>query len=115
MQCDTYLYDEAMDYLEQKDEEEVVNEENSQYAPNKVRAKVLLEILEQCGLGLDKQDMTKVARLVGFIIGASSNSLRNTLTTGNGLILSNRQHRKHVEDVNKLLAEMKSKIKLECE
>ena len=115
MKCDTYLYDEAMDYLEEKEEEEEVNDENSQYAPNKVRAKVLLEILEQCGLGLDQQDMTKVARLVGFIIGASSNSLRNTLTTGNGLILSNKQHGKHVEEVNKLLAEMKSKIKLKCE
>jgi hypothetical protein len=104
-----------MDYLEEKEEEEEVNEENSKYAPNKVRAKVLLEILEQCGLGLDQQDMTKVVRLVGFIIGASPNSLRNNLTTGNGLILSDKQHGKYVEEVNKLLAEMKSKIKLNCE
>lgn len=115
MVCDTYLYDDVMDYLEEKEEEEEVNEENSKYAPNKVRAKVLLEILEQCGLGLDQQDMTKVVRLVGFIIGASSNSLRNNLTTGNGLILSDKQHGKYVEEVNKLLAEMKSKIKLNCE
>ena len=115
MNCDSYMYDEIMDYLEEKDEEEEVNEEDFKYAPNKVRAKVLLEILEQCGLGLDQQDMTKVARLVGFIIGASSNSLRNNLTTGNGLILSDKQHGKHVEEVNKLLAEMKSKIKLKCE
>ena len=115
MVCDTYLYDDVMDYLEEKEEEEEVNEENSKYAPNKVRAKVLLEILEQCGLGLDQQDMTKVVRLVGFIIGASSNSLRNNLTTGNGLILSDKQHGKYVEEVNKLLTEMKSKIKLNCE
>lgn len=115
MVCNTYLYDDIMDYLEEKDEEEETNEKDSKIAPNKVRAKVLLEILEQCGLGLDQQEMTKVTRLVGFIIGSSPNSLRNNLTTGNGLSLSEKQHGKHVEEVNKLLAEMKSKIKLECE
>lgn len=93
--------------------EEVEND--SKKVPDKVRAKVLLEILSQCGLGLDKQDMTKVARLVGFIIGASPASLRNKLTSYNGLVLSDKAHGKHVEEINKLLSEMKSKIKLECE
>ena len=62
-----------------------------------------------------RQDMTKVARLVGFIIGASHASLRNKLSSYNGLILSDKAHCKYVEEINKLLSEMKSKIKLECE
>lgn len=116
MKCDTYLYDEVMDYLEEKVEEEKdTNEETSKIAPNKVRAQALLEILKQCGLGLDKQDMTKVARLVGFITGASSEKIRQQLSRDGELILNAKTHQSHVEEVNKILSEMKSKIKLECE
>lgn len=116
MQCDTYLYDEVVDYLEDKDvEEKDTNEETSKIAPNKVRAQALLEILKQCGLGLDKQDMTKVARLVGFITGASSEKIRQQLSRDGELRLNAKTHQKHVEEVNKILSEMKSKIKLECE
>lgn len=116
MKCDTYLYDEVMDYLEEKVEEEKdTNEETSKIAPNKVRAQALLEILKQCGLGLDKQDMTKVARLVGFITGASSEKIRQQLSRDGELILNAKTHQNHVEEVNKILSEMKSKIKLKCE
>ena len=100
------------DCLEGKEEAE---EDNAAKAPDKVRAKALLEILRMCGMGLDKQDMTKVSRLVGFIIGASSKSLRNQLTKDRGLILNEKTHRKHVDEVNKILTEMKSKIYLDCE
>lgn len=116
MQCDTYLYDEVVDYLEEKGvEEEEANEETSKIAPNKVRAQLLLEILKQCGMGLDKQDMTKVARLVGFITGASSEKIRQQLSRDGALILNAKTHQKHVDEVNKILSEMKSKIKLNCE
>ena len=116
MQCDTYLYDEVVDYLQDKGvEEENSNEEAFKVAPNKVRAQALLEILRQCGLGLDKQDMTKVARLIGFITGASSEKIRQQLSRDGELILNAKTHRKHVDEVNKILSEMKSKIKLECE
>lgn len=116
MQCDTYLYDEVMDCLDEKVEEEKdTNEEMSKIAPNKVRAQVLLEILKQCGLGLDKQDMTKVARLVGFITGASSEKIRQQLSRDGELILNAKTHQKHVEEVNKILSEMKCKIKMKCE
>lgn len=84
-------------------------------APNKVRAKVLLEILKQCGLGRDEQDTTKVACLVGFIIGASPKSLRNNMESSNGLSLKDKQHGKYVEEVNQLLTKMQSKIRLKCE
>lgn len=112
MQADTYLSEEVEDSLAEREEEE---EDNSTKAPDKVRAKALLEILRQCGMGLDKQDMTKVARLVSFILGTSPNSLRNILTKDRGLILNEKTHGRHVEEVNKLLSDMKSKIKLECE
>lgn len=115
MQTDSYLSEEVEDSMEEKEEEGEKEETDSKKVPDKVRAKVLLEILSQCGLGLDTQDMTKVARLVGFIIGASPASLRNKLTSYNGLILSDKTHGKHIEEINKLLSEMKSKIKLECE
>ena len=116
MQCDTYLYDEVMDYLEEKVEEKSeTDEETSKIAPNKVRAQILLEILRQCGLGLDKQDMTKVARLVGFITGASPEKIRQQLSRDGKLILNAKTHQKHVDEVNKILSEMKCKIKLECE
>ena len=116
MQCDTYLCDETMGCLEERAEEEKEsNEEVSNMAPNKVRAKVLLEILKQCGLGLDEQDMTKVSRLVGFIIGASANRLRNNLTSHNGLTLSEKQHGEYVKEVNNLLFEMNAKIRIKCE
>ena len=116
MQCDTYLCDETMGCLEERAEEEKEsNEEVSNMAPNKVRAKVLLEILKQCGLGLDEQDMTKVSRLVGFIIGASANRLRNNLTSHKGLTLSEKQHGEYVKEVNNLLFEMNAKIRIKCE
>ncbi len=116
MQCSTYLYDEVANYLNETDEEEKeLNDESSELAPNKVRAKVLLEILKQCGLGLDEQDMTKVVRLVGFIIGASAKRLRNNMTSYDGLKLTKKQHGKHVENVNNILSQMNAKIRLECE
>ena len=115
IQCDTYLSEEVEDSLEEEPEEKEEEEIDSKKAPDKVRTKVLLEILSQCGLGLDVQDMTKVSRLVGFIIGASPASIRNKLTSYNGLILNDKTHGKYVDEINKLLSEMKSKIKLECE
>lgn len=116
MKCDTYLYDEVMDYLEEKfEEEKETDEETSKIAPNKVRAQVMLEILRQCGLGLDKQDMTKVARLVGFVTGSSPEKIRQQLSRDGELILNAKTHQKHVDEVNKILSEMKSKIKLKCE
>lgn len=113
MQADFYLSEEVEDCLEEKEEDK--EEDNSTKAPDKVRAKALLEILRQCGMGLDKQDMTKVSRLTGFILGTSPNSMRNILTRDRGLILNEKTHRKYVDEVNKLLADMKSKIQLDCE
>ena len=66
-------------------------------------------------MGLDEQDMTKVARLLGFITGASSEKIRQQLSRDGALILNVKTHRKYVDEVNNLLIEMGSKIKLNCE
>jgi hypothetical protein len=79
MQCDTYMYDEVMDYLEEKEEVEETNDEDSKIAPSKVRAQALLEILNLCNMGTDIQDVSKISRLIGFIIGHSPEKLRQTL------------------------------------
>jgi hypothetical protein len=116
MQCDTYMYDEVMDYLEEKEEVEETNDEDSKIAPSKVRAQALLEILNLCNMGTDIQDVSKISRLIGFIIGHSPEKLRQTLIKdGRSIVLKRNTHQKHVDEVNKILSDMNSKIKLECE
>ena len=115
MVCNTYLYDDVMDYLEEKDEEVETNEKDSKIAPNKVRAQALLEILKQCGMGLDEQDTTKVSRLIGFVIGASSEKLRQQLSNDGCFVLKKGTHQKHVGEINEILSEMDSNISLKCE
>lgn len=115
MQADTYLSEEVEDSLAEREEEEAPDDNTPKIAPNKVRAQLLLEILKQCGMGLDRQDMTKVARLVGFIVGSSAEKLRQQLSKDGGLILNEKTHRRYVDEVNNLLKEMKSRIKLDCE
>ena len=116
MMCDTYLYDEIMDYLEEKEEEEEENKEDSKIAPSKVRAQALLEILNLCEMGTDIQDMSKISRLIGFIIGYNPEKLRQTLSKdGRSIVLKRKTHQKYVDEVNKILSDMDCIIKLECE
>lgn len=116
MQCDKYLSEEIDECLEEnEDVEEKENDGDSKIAPSKVRAKVLLEILKQCGLGLDKQEMTKVARLLGFILGSSSDYMRNIMTTNSGLTLNEKTHDKYLREINTLLSIMQSNIRIKCE
>lgn len=96
--------------------EEVENEEDSKIAPSKVRAQVLLEILNLCDMGTKIQDLTKISRLIGFIIGQSPEKLRQTLSKdGRNIVLKRKTHQKYVDEVNKILSDMDSIIKLECE
>lgn len=114
MACDTYMYDEVIDYLVEKEEEE--NEEDSKIAPSKVRAQALLEILNLCNMGTDIQDISKISRLIGFIIGYNPEKLRQTLSKdGRNIVLKRKTHQKYVDEVNKILSDMDSIIKLECE
>ena len=113
MQCDTYLSEVLEDFLDEKEEEE--EELDGNKIPNKVRGQLLLEILKLCGMGLDTQDTTKVARLVGFIIDSSSEKLRQQLSYNGALILKSKTHQKYVNEANKLLMEMGCNIKLKCE
>ena len=72
----------------------------------KVRAKVLLQLMKSCGLGLDKHDRTKVCRLVAFVLGCDYKSLLNQV--GEGIRLNVHTHKADVEQVNHLLNDLEA-------
>ena len=76
----------------------------------KVRAKVLLELMKRCGLGLDKRDRTKVCRLAALLMGCDYKSLLNTV--GEGISLNERTHRADVEQMNRLLDDLEADFRL---
>lgn len=78
----------------------------------KVRLKALTEILKKAGMGTDKNDMTKVARLAAFITGSKYDYIYKLMSKGYDL--DDKTHGKAVEEVNKYFSDLDSEIRLKC-
>ena len=77
----------------------------------KVRAKVLLELMKRCGMGLDTRDRTKVCRLAAILMGCDYKALLNTVS--DGIRLNERTHSDEVKQVNALLKDLETDYRLD--
>jgi histidyl-tRNA synthetase len=79
--------------------------------PVKVRAVVLLELLQQMKLGKAHNDLTKICDLIGFLTDKSSDYIYNELQKG--VHFSQRTHKRHIEEVNKILSDLNASISID--
>lgn len=108
----SYLSEEIASALHGEDASVEEETSDGKYPPVKVRMKILGELLKKCDLWINNHDRTKVARLMSNIIGTSYNNALNNLN--NGLTLTEKQHGKDIDNVNKVLDSLKSDLRIKC-
>ena len=84
--------------------------ENSNVASIKVRSVTILELLQKLQLGKAYNDLTKICKLIAFLIGNSYNSIYNEVQKG---IYFTKFHSKQIDEVNKILKELNTSISID--
>jgi len=76
----------------------------------KVRAVVIVELLKKMQLGTVHNDLTKICRLIAFLIGNSYYSIYKTMQKG---ISFTNFHNEQIDKANKILAELTTTISID--
>lgn len=92
-----------------KPESETPSSDSSTVPASKVRTAVIMEMLNKLGKGKSRNDLSKICRLVAFLTGGSEDKIYNDAQRG---ILLSKYHKKDIDTVNQLLAELDLEIKI---
>ena len=68
-----------------------------------------MEMLNKLGKGKSRNDLSKICRLIAFLTGGSEGKIYNDAQRG---ILLSKYHKKDIDTVNQLLAELDLEIKI---
>jgi hypothetical protein len=88
-------------------------EENENHACIKVRAVSLLKMLNEMGLGTAKNDLTKICKLIAFILEGGYKSIYTQMQKG--ITFSKNYHCKQIEEVNEIFKNLNSTISIDME
>ncbi len=69
----------------------------------KIRAVVIMEMLNKLGLGKAHNDLTKICKFIAIIAGGGYRKIYNDFQKG---IILTQHHSKQIEEINKLLSEL---------
>ena len=76
----------------------------------KVRSAILLELLKKMHLGTAYNDLTKICKLIAFLIGNSYNRIYNEIQKG---ICFSKFHANQIDEANKILSELNALISID--
>ena len=89
---------------------EAPEKDNTSVASIKVRSVILLELLKKMHLGAAYNDLTKICKLIAFLIGNSYNRIYNEIQKG---ICFSTFHTKQIDEANKILTELNASIAID--
>jgi len=85
-------------------------EEEADAVSTKIRAVVIMELLQKLELGRAYNDLTKICKLISLLTGASYNNIRNQIHKG---IHFSEYHHKEIEETNKILKDLNTSITID--
>ncbi|MDR1756997.1 MAG: hypothetical protein LBR65_08615 [Culturomica sp.] len=89
---------------------ETSEKDHQDVASIKVRSVIILELLNKLQLGTAYNDLSKICKLIAFLIGNSYNNIYNQLQKG---IYFCQFHTKQIDEANKILSDLNTSISID--
>lgn len=114
------LYSKWLDYLKfekgTQDEEGAIPEESNSAIGNtssKVATVAIMELLKAAGINKSNTDLSKIIRIVSFLLGKSYKGLYND--ANKGITFNASYHKKDIDEVNRLFSDANIPIKIDID